>query len=294
MNEVSVIFNPVAGRGRLLRQRCDLERTAARLGLTIDWWPTQAPGHATELARRAADLGAPLVFAFGGDGTYNEVARGLHGTDTSIGLLPGGTSSVLAYEFEIPRRADRALAALIAGHDREVRVGRTDHGDLFLLMLSVGPDSVILQRLPGWMKRRGGKVGVTAQALVEFVRGDLPSVRVTADEWSETGGWMIAGNSRFYGGPYRATPGADPFAPDLEIVVQRGVGRASAIPFFFSIPSGRHLARSDVVRRSVSRIRVESSAGSASVPYQVDGDPVGTLPVEAWIDPRPLKVRLPS
>jgi diacylglycerol kinase (ATP) len=294
MNEVQVIFNPVAGRGRLMRQRDVLERTARQLGLAIDWWPTEAPGHATELARRAADRGAPVVFAFGGDGTYNEVARGLHGSDTSIGLLPGGTSSVLAYEFDIPRQADRALSVLIAGHDREARVGRTDHGDMFLLMLSVGPDSVILQRLPAWMKRRGGKVGVTVQALVEFVRGGLPSLRVTAEEWSETGGWIIAGNSRFYGGPYRATPGADPFAPDLEVVVQRGVGRASAVPFFFSIPSGRHLDRPDVVRRCVSRIRVESSAGATDVPYQVDGDPAGTLPVEAWIDPCPLRVRLPS
>lgn len=295
MNQpVPVIFNPVAGRGRLLKRRPAVDAAAIAIGVRIEWWPTRFPGHATDLARGAAEEDTPLVLAFGGDGTYNEVARGLLGTETAMGLLPGGTSSVLAYELGVPRPAEEALGAVIGGEDTDIHVGRTDHGDLFLLMLSVGPDAVILERLPGWLKRYGGKVGITAQAVFEFVRGDLPTVRVDAGEWSETGGWAIVGNGACYGGPYRATPGADVASPELEVVVQRGVGRRSAVPFFFAIPSERHLRMKGVVRRSATRLRILPAEGSEDVPYQIDGDPAGTLPVEIRTDPETLKLRYPN
>jgi len=291
---IPVIFNPIAGRGRLLRERRPLVEAARELGVGLEWLPTEAPAHATELARRAAAEGRPLVLAFGGDGTYNEVARGLLGSSTALGVLPGGTTSVLAYELNIPRPAAPALASLLDGEDRPMSVGRTDHGDVFLLMLSVGPDAVILDHLPGWLKRYGGKTGITFQAVLEFLRGGLPRLRVTSGPWQSDGGWVILGNAKCYGGPYHAAPAADPFAEDFELVLQRGVGRVAAVPFFFSIPSERHLARRDVIRRRVDRIRLEVVAGKNPVPYQIDGDPVGYLPVEAWIDPRRLKVRVPA
>jgi|AMFO01.1.fsa_nt_gi Sphingosine kinase and enzymes related to eukaryotic diacylglycerol kinase len=292
---VPVIFNPVAGRGRLLHQRGPLEAAAERVGIRLDWWPTEAPGHAVELARRAAAARRDLVFAFGGDGTYNEVARGLLGSGTAMGLLPGGTTSVLAHELGIPRPAAEALGHLVGGEDRLMSVGRTDRGDIFLLMLSAGPDSVILSHLPEWLKRYGGKTGITFQAVFEFVRGGLPRVRVRSEDgWEVGGGWVIVGNSRCYGGPFYATPEADPFVPEFEIVVQQAVGRLAAVPFFFSIPSMRHLKRRDVVRRHVTRLVIEPAPGEESVPYQIDGDPAGVLPVEVWPEPARLKVRLPA
>jgi len=291
---IPVIFNPVAGRGRLLNRRAAVIAAADSAGGRLEWWPTGFPGHATELARRAVAESRPLVFAFGGDGTYNEVARGLIGSRTAMGLLPGGTTSVLAYELAVPRPAEAALRSLLAGQDREVHVGRTDHGELFLLMLSVGPDAVILHRLPGWLKQHGSKVGITAQAVVEFLRGDLPKVHVDGGEWQETGGWVIVGNGACYGGPYRATPGADLFRADLEIVVQRPVGRRRAVPFFFGIPSGRHLRLRGVVRHPATRVRIEAANDDQQVPYQIDGDPIGKLPVEVWMAPETLRMRVPA
>jgi len=290
---VPVIYNPIAGRGRLLRQRGAIDAAAETLGITLDWWPTERRGHATELAVKAAEEGRELVFAFGGDGTYNEVAHGLLGSSTAAGFLPGGTTSVLTYELHIPRSAVPALRALVHGTDRPMTVGRTSRGDIFLLMLSAGPDAVILDHLPPWLKLYGGKTGVTFQAVFEFIRGDLPRVRVSTGDWLEEGGWIIVGNAKCYGGPFKATPQADPFAPGFELVVQRQVGRLAAVPFFFSIPSQRHLKRRDVVRRSVDRLVIEPVPGHDSVPYQIDGDPVGELPIEVWSEPAAVTIRVP-
>ena len=291
---VPVIWNPISGRGRAAKGRARLAAAAERLGIALEWWGTEGPGHATALAARAAEAGRPLVFAFGGDGTYNEVARGLLGSETVMGILPGGTTSVLAYELGIPQSVEDALERLAGGEDRVMSVGRTDAGDVFLLMLSTGPDAVVLDRLPPRLKRYGGKAGIAAQAVVEFARGDLPEVEVVPDGGEPVrGGWAIVGNGECYGGPFPATPGASPFSDELVAVIQTRRGRAAAVPFFLGIPKGRHVTRPDVVVRTVRRVRLEPVSGGA-VPYQLDGDPVGDLPVEAWVEPGALRVRVPG
>jgi diacylglycerol kinase (ATP) len=292
---VPLILNPTAGGGRLLRVLGAATRAAELTGHELEIWETRGPSHAAELASLAAGRGEPLVLAFGGDGTYNDVARGLIGSSTSLGVVPGGTTSVLAYELGVPRPAPRAVAALLAGEDRAMRVGRSDHGDLVLLMLSAGPDSYVLERLRPSFKRLGGRVGVALQALVEAVgMNDFQRVRVVTDGAVEEAGWVIIGNSRCYAGRHHATPGADPFRGDLEVVAQRSSGRRAAVTFLLGIPSGRHIRRPDVVRMRVAAVRLEAAASDIAVPYQVDGDVVGVLPVEVEIDPRLLSVRIPT
>ncbi|MFV2071055.1 MAG: diacylglycerol kinase family protein [Thermoanaerobaculales bacterium] len=295
MTSIPVILNPAAGGGRLLRGRKRLDAAAEAAGVTLEWWLTREPGHATELASRAAREDRPLVLAYGGDGTYNEVARGLLGSATPMGVLPGGTTSVLAYEFGVPRPAARAVTALIAGEDRAMRVACSDRGDLILLMVSAGPDSQVLSSLRPSLKRLGGRVGIAMQAVLEaFGRGPLPRFRVVIGCRSEESGWAVIGNSRCYAGPQQVTPGADPFRDDLEVVLQRSVGRWAALSFLVGIPRGGHLQREDVRCETVTRVRLEPVSPGRDIPYQVDGDVVGCLPVEISVDERPLWVRLPG
>lgn len=295
MTPVPVILNPTAGGGRLLRRQRELGATAQRLGIALEWWPTERRGHGEELARRAAAAGRPLVLAWGGDGTYNEVARGLVGSESAMGVLPGGTTSVLAYEFAVPRPATRALAALLRGHDRAMSVGRSDRGDLVLLMLSAGVDALVVEEAFRRRRRNDGKTGIAIQTARELVRRrPLPRVRVRAGGEALEGDWVVAGNARCYGGPVPATPGADPFAPGFEVVVHAGAGRPAAIGFALAMLLGRHLRRRDVQRRWCERVTLEPVAEGAKLPYQVDGDPLMALPVTLEVDPRTLLVRVPA
>jgi len=271
----------------------DLDAAGHRCGIKLDWRHTEHAGHGAELAREAATDGYPLVFAYGGDGTYNEVALGLLGTDTALGVLPGGTTSVLAYEFGIPRPASVAIEALIIGRDRAMRVGRTDRNEIFLLMLSSGPDVVVLESLNDGLKKIG-RSGIALQALREFVRfKSMPTLEVKAGVTTLSAGWAIVGTGRCYAGPYHATPGANPFAPTFEVVAQRSVGRRFSVPFALGMPFGRHVHRRDVWRATVDKIEL-SAPGDRTVRYQLDGDLAGTLPVRAAIDPESLLVRLPG
>ena len=81
----------------------------------------------------------------------------------------------------------------------------------------------------------------------------------------------------------------DPFATGFEVVTLERQGRAAAVPFFFAIPSGRHLNMPGVDRRAATEVRL---AGEG-VPYQLDGDPAGFLPVTARAADERVAVMLP-
>lgn len=291
---IPVVFNPTAGGGRAGRLRAQLEEAAIECDVALDWRATTAPGHAVTLAADAAIQGHALVLAFGGDGTYNEVARGLLGTDTAMGVVPAGTTSVLAYEFGVPRPVSVSLGALLDGEDRVMRVGHTDRDDIVLIMLSAGPDARVLENLMPWLKPLGGRVGVAFQAVLELLRPvRLPAVRAVVGEQRLESGWVVVGKSRSYAGPFEACPDADPFAPTFQVVLNRGRSRPAALAFVGALARGRLLSRSGVEGYVLDTVRLEGVGEAERVPYQVDGDFKGHLPVKISIHPKSLVVRLP-
>ncbi len=95
------------------------ERVAATLaeGVDLDVRPTKQRGHATHLAAGAVHEGVDVVFALGGDGTANEVLQALAGTGVAMGVLPGGSTNVLARALGLPNDPLEA-AGLLADHVR--------------------------------------------------------------------------------------------------------------------------------------------------------------------------------
>jgi diacylglycerol kinase family enzyme len=97
--DVCVIYNPAAGRGRALRRLESLRRT---LGTRADFQPTQSPGHAEELAWKAAQGGFSVVAAAGGDGTVHEVANGLMRAarpHVALAVYPVGSANDYAHSL---------------------------------------------------------------------------------------------------------------------------------------------------------------------------------------------------
>jgi len=70
---------------------------------------TRDRGHATELAQTAVAEKFDMVFAVGGDGTVNEVAQGLVGSNVSMGILPKGSGNGLARHLGVPMKFSDAL-----------------------------------------------------------------------------------------------------------------------------------------------------------------------------------------
>src|ERR1700680_3095034 len=96
--KTALIYNPRAGTKRnILPDRIlkitleDIKNLLAQYQIPVDYFPTKYPGHATELARQLSQKGYKLILAAGGDGTVGEVANGLVGSETTLGIIPLGS-----------------------------------------------------------------------------------------------------------------------------------------------------------------------------------------------------------
>jgi diacylglycerol kinase family enzyme len=109
---------------------------------------TNRRGHASRFAQDAARRGVDLVVAFGGDGTLNEVATGIAGTETALGVLPGGSTNVFARTLGMPNDPVGAARLLVAGleqHEpRPIGLGQVN-GRYFCFHTGIGFDAAVVR-----------------------------------------------------------------------------------------------------------------------------------------------------
>ena len=112
MKNIAFIINPISGT--LNKRR--IPKIIDKLLDKEQWMPdivfTEYKGHGIELARHYAALGFNAVVAVGGDGTVNEVASGLRGTNTALGVIPIGSGNGFARHMGTPLRTTNAIEAI--------------------------------------------------------------------------------------------------------------------------------------------------------------------------------------
>jgi diacylglycerol kinase family enzyme len=145
-------------------------------GHDVELVETNRRGHATRFAHDAARRGVEVVVGLGGDGTVNEVATGIAGTDTALGPLPGGSTNVFARTIGLPNdpvaAADLLANGIDAGRFQPIGLGRVN-GRFFCFHTGVGFDAAVVaaveQRasLKRWL---GHPLFITA-ALTTWARG---------------------------------------------------------------------------------------------------------------------------
>jgi len=208
---VCVIFNPVAGKRRG-RQR--LEAISAGWRSKAEFWPTERPGHAVELARRASLSGFGIVAAAGGDGTVHEVANGVlqaGRTEVCLAVLPLGSAD--DYAHSLGHDHDDSRSDPTGGRLVDVGVVRTDRGAerffVCCLGLGFGPCVTIESQRIRWLQgqllygvaalramwRHWGHLDLTVTLDGEpFVTG--PTLMISAMLGRREGGFVMAPGAR--------------------------------------------------------------------------------------------------
>lgn len=115
-------------------------------GCQVEYAYTEKPGHAAELSAKASLENFGLVVAVGGDGTVNEVARGLIGTSIPMGIIPMGSGNGLARELGISMNMSKSMRVLIDGLTRHVDVCRINDQH-FLCTSGIGFDAQIADKM---------------------------------------------------------------------------------------------------------------------------------------------------
>lgn len=152
---VFAIINPATGQDSVRKLESGLKKTAERLGVELELRVTEHPEHATEIARECHD-DYDIVVAVGGDGTVSEVVTGAIGSDLVVGIVPVGSTNMVAKDLGIPRRLSAAITvALGEGVPTAFDVARAGE-TTFMHMAGAGYDAEIMREASGKWKRRIG------------------------------------------------------------------------------------------------------------------------------------------
>jgi len=268
---------------------------------------TTRRGHATRLAQGAAADGVDVVVVLGGDGTLNEAANGLAGTETALAALPGGSTNVFARTLGLPDDPIEATGVLLdaLAHDSVRRVGLGSvNGRHFLFHVGIGFDAAVVSEVErrGSLKRFANHLLFGWAALDTWLRRydrRRPhfAVKVRGADTVDDGLFTVCLNTN----PYTFI-GTRPFnvAPEagldraLAVVTVRNLDAVPLLGILSSaLGSGRRLRRNRHVayRTDVTEVEIE---GYGPVPYQVDGDYLGDVEhLEVRHEPDVLRLVIP-
>jgi len=296
VSSVAIVVNPTKFDD-LDAVKAQVAQVLARHGRPdARWIETTAEDPGAGQARLAADEGADLVCPLGGDGTVRSVASALVGTDTPLGLLPGGTGNLLARNLGLPVGSiEDALEVALTGVERRVDVGRvtfdSDPEEIFLVMCGIGLDAETVDADEG-LKARVGVLAYVASGLKALLRRGF---RVRVDDGTErvtrqSARMVVVGNCGQLTGGVELLPDASVDDGVLDAVVvapDNLLGWGAVLVDVIT----RHRRGHGHLRR-VSGERIAVRAGHP-VAAEIDGDVVGPRrALTAVVDAGALVVRV--
>ncbi len=302
----ALIFNPQAGQKLGVTTNSDgAERAQQALraaGIPFQAFPTQHAGHAIDLAHEAVRAGRKLVVAAGGDGTVEEVAQGLAGTETALGILPLGSVMNMARALCVPRDLEEAARVIAAGNVLAIDAGKVN--DLYFLEAAgVGLDAGLFAYFNRLDKLLGDGIGKAPPAM-RVLRGALRFLRrlgaprllleldngVSVRQLRVRAAQVTVANGPFVGAAYTIAPDAQIDDGMLDVVIFHGVGVPRLLLHLALIARGR---RADPPRVAgtmrVRRIDVRA-AGRRRLPVHADGEAIGATPARFEVVPAALMV----
>ena len=300
-----LIHNPNAGHGGAKRRRSldEARRIFAAVGIEVELAETKGPGEATEIAQRATIERRDLVVACGGDGTLNEVVNGLAGPSNghrvSLALLPAGTANIFAKELRLPWDIPHAARRLVRGKVVDIALGlatplrEPEKRKYFLSVAGAGPDGRIVYSIDLDLKARLGILAYWWQGAREIFRYDYPHFRVVIGGQSSDASLVIVGRTKHYGGPFKITTLADLYENKFEVMT---LSTRSGLRYLSYLPTlwlGKLRGTRGVFFSKTDSLVCEPLHGNP-VHAQVDGEPLGRLPVEFKIVPGALKLLVPE
>jgi diacylglycerol kinase family enzyme len=308
---VNASASSVTPRSRVVIQRA----LSLRHELTVA--ETARRGHATRLARGAVADGADAVVVLGGDGTLNETANGLAGSDVVLGILPGGSTNVFARTVGFTNdpidATGELLDAMEKNHQKHIGLGKVNDR-YFLFHLGIGYDAAVIERVEkrASLKRYAGHPFFVWTSLLTWARMSgqrTPGFAVKyprADKATSTHGssdtvagfFTICLNSN----PYTFL-GNRPFTIDPSLSLEKGLAvltvKSLSTPTMLKIVgsammTGRYLRQhgNTDFRNDIASFEV---SGFAPFPYQLDGDYVGDVEkLTVQHEPEKLRIYVPT
>ncbi len=242
MKNILFIINPIAGSGKAQRLIPRIEQVMEDKNIDYKIILTSRPKDATKLAEDNAK-NYTIIVAVGGDGTVNEIAKGLiNAGQGTLGIIPCGTGNDMSKSLEISKDIDRALATIIKGNKKKIDIGMiNDH--YFLNIASIGFDAEVVKAVEGIKKKIKGKMAYVLGVFKVLTSYKKRDIRIELDDKTiEIKSVLLAvGNGSYYGGGMKILPMALVDDGFLHICSIKDVSNLKMLFLFPSIFSGGHI-----------------------------------------------------
>lgn len=290
--KLKLLYNPMAGRGRALRNIAEAERYLRAQGAQVECQPSASPADLTRLAGEASRGDYDRVVVCGGDGTLNLAVRDFDLARGTLAVIPMGSGDDFARVTSLPRKVRAACDVVLHGTVREVDVALAN-GTRFLGVAGLGFDSEVASYANEHVRFLRGSA-IYLYAIFRVLPRFTPHrVRLITPGSSRDEEMMFAcvGNSRQYGGGIRITPEARIDDGQLDLCL---VHRTTRLQLLKTLPrayTGSHVRSAFVETARGTEFRFESER--PMVVY-ADGEKITQTPVTFELAPQKLRFVGPS
>lgn len=287
---LALLVNPHSAGGKTLKllPRVEAALDAGRAEFRVQ--RTKGLEHGVEQALLAIE-GNEVPVVMSGDGLLGAVGGAMAGSETPLGVIPGGRGNDLARVLEIPDDPEGAVAVLLAGQSRRIDVGEAN-GKRFLGIVSVGFDSEANRRANQTHFLRGGLV--YAYAALRTLASWKPArftIRVDEERIRLSGYSISVANNKAFGGGMYIAPNAELDDGAFDIVAVGEVGKLRFVANLPKVFQGTHIDEEQV---QVFRAQHLELSASRPFPVYADGEHLTDLPASLRVLPRALGVLVPA
>ena len=296
---VVVVVNPTSGRGRGARLVPEVRQRLSQLGVEHEVVLSQSPLDPSRIARQAAEDGAEIVAALGGDGMAGMVGAALVGMKTALAVIPAGTGNDFVGFLGFKR--GKPLSVLSALVDPQIRdidavriTGTGGAGEAhFINVAGAGFDSEVNETANRMKTRVQGTAKYVAAVFSTLRRYEPAQFEVTVDGRHQTlPGMLVAvGNGRSYGGGMKVCPDASLSDGLLEVCVVGAMGRIEFLRNFPRVFRGTHTTHPKVTMLRGQRVEI---AADRHFHIYADGEQSLPLPAAFEVLPSSLRVVVPK
>lgn len=294
--KAKLILNPMAGDHPDPNSRLEeVTRYLLDHGIEVDVALAKPKKEATRIARKAVKDGYKLVIVLGGDGTIEATARGLVGSKTRLGILPGGTANNIAKSLGLPEDLGEACALIEHGHMRKVDVGQVKSKKkkkvYFFELVAVGLNAALYpqgKNLP--QDVRQARLSALAD-VVKTLLGYKPSkMEVTLDKEShiEVESMLVTvSNTPAWGMNFLVAPNASMQDGLLDVMIYANFSKADLLAYFAKVSKIGYDEDPRVQRYRARKIKIKAIPSQATM---ADGIMLGEGTVKIRILPKALRI----
>ena len=293
-NKIVFIINPIAGKGKGRAVAAEIQNFFAAENVEIELYLTEKEGHATELTTAALALHPDVIVACGGDGTINEIARQLAGTETALGIIPIGSGNGLAAHLNIPKKTQDAMRTILNLNSGKIDAGIMN-GNYFFSNIGFGIDAETIFHYSRKKKRSFfGYLSAGIKAVVCFQPKKF-KVTVNGFEKSENAYYFLfCSNSNEAGYGISFSPHAKLNDGKLDLLTIKKLNFIKQLKFSLCVlnKSVEKLREAEITR--VQSVKLQS--GYTRILAQIDGETVflNQGDIEISVAPNALKVLIPK